>query len=308
MQKWALSKAGQHIELGIAENNLFLLLAALGLSEPVFGTRLFPIGTVYDPFIARGLDSLNYACYQDARFLLVGTPSGITLAPEGGAHQSISTPLIGLGQPGLTSFEPAYADEVSEIMRWGFDHMQKTNGGSVYMRLSTRNITQPERNIDKALSSNILSGAYWLVPPEKDAEIAIIVSGAVTPEAKLAHETLSEDLNGLGLLVVSSVDRLFNNWVDTQKKQRSGQPESLSHIAMLLEPLSSKASLVTVCDGHPASLSWIGSVLGHRPYPLGVTEFGESGDIVDLYSKYGLDSESIIKTVAHACIEKVKQR
>ena len=113
VQKWSGSGAGQHIELGIAENNLFLLLAALGLSAPVFGTRLIPIGTVYDPFIARGLDALNYACYQDARFMLVATPSGVTLGPEGGAHQSINSPLIGIGQPGLTYFEPAYADELA---------------------------------------------------------------------------------------------------------------------------------------------------------------------------------------------------
>ena len=109
-----MSPHGQHIELGIAENNLFLLLAALGLAGPLFGARLLPIGTLYDPFICRGLDALNYACYQDARFILVATPSGVTLAPEGGAHQSIGTPLIGLGQPGLVSFEPAYVDELAD--------------------------------------------------------------------------------------------------------------------------------------------------------------------------------------------------
>ncbi|MBI3711107.1 MAG: transketolase, partial [Proteobacteria bacterium] len=109
-QIWAMGQGGQHIELGIAENNLFLLLAALGLSGPLFGARLLPIGTLYDPFIERGLDALNYACYQDARFMVAGTPSGITLAPEGGAHQSIATPLIGMAQDKLTYFEPAFVD------------------------------------------------------------------------------------------------------------------------------------------------------------------------------------------------------
>ena len=140
-----MSPHGQHIELGIAESNLFILLAALGLSAPLFGTRLLPIGTVYDPFISRGLDALNYACYQDARFILVGTPSGITLAPEGGAHQSVYTPLIGMGQPGLTSFEPAYVDELCEILRWSFEHLQDEDGGAVYLRLSTRPLEQPVR-------------------------------------------------------------------------------------------------------------------------------------------------------------------
>ena len=118
-------------------NEFIFNVGCTGLSHELFGERLFPVGTVYDPFIARGLDAMNYACYQDARFMLAGTPSGISLAPEGGAHQSIGTPLIGISQPGLLSFEPAFADELSIIMNYGFDYLQMENGGSVYLRLST---------------------------------------------------------------------------------------------------------------------------------------------------------------------------
>ena len=127
-QLWRKTPRGQHLELGIAENNLFIQLAAMGLSHQIFGARLLPIGTLYDPFIARGLDALNYACYQDARFMIVATPSGVTLAPEGGAHQSIHTPLIGIGQPGLLSYEPAYVDELAVLMRHGLDYMQQRQG------------------------------------------------------------------------------------------------------------------------------------------------------------------------------------
>src|SRR3989442_2816124 len=143
---WEFSPKGQHIELGIAENNLFTLLSALGLAHTINGERLLPIGTLYDPFIARGLDALNYACYQDARFILVATPSGITLAPEGGAHQSIGTPLIGLAQDGLAAFEPAFVDELAAILAFALAYIQKEGdaapserswlrdetGGSVY--------------------------------------------------------------------------------------------------------------------------------------------------------------------------------
>src|SRR5208282_6896859 len=125
---WEFSPKGQHIELGIAEMNLFILLSALGLSHAITGERLIPIGALYDPFIARGLDALNYACYQDARFIVVGTPSGITLAGEGGAHQSIAEPLIGMAQDGLASFEPAYADELAVILAWAFAYIQKSGG------------------------------------------------------------------------------------------------------------------------------------------------------------------------------------
>ncbi len=133
--------------------NLFIMLSALGLSHSLFGERLLPVGTLYDPFIERGLDALNYACYQDARFILVATPSGVTLAPEGGAHQSIATPLIGMAQDGLASFEPAFVDELATILRWAFGTCSDRrgrraswlpqHGGSVYLRLSTRTMEQP---------------------------------------------------------------------------------------------------------------------------------------------------------------------
>ncbi len=189
-----MSPHGQHIELGIAESNLFLQLAALGLAGPLFGARLLPIGTLYDPFIKRGLDALNYACYQDARFILVATPSGISLAPEGGAHQSVGEPLIGLAQPGLASFEPAYADELAILLRWAFEEIQRETGESVYFRLSTRPIDQPQRTIDPDLAEAIVAGAYWLREPAPDAELAIAYCGAVAPEALAAHQAVSEDV------------------------------------------------------------------------------------------------------------------
>src|SRR6516164_618961 len=164
---WDFSPKGQHIELGIAEMNLFILMSALGLSHSINGTRLLPVGTLYDPFIERGLDALNYACYQDARFMLAATPSGITLAPEGGAHQSIATPLIGMAQDGLASFEPAFVDELAVILRWGFEHMQRdgAEGGSVYLRLSTRTIEQVQRPLAAVQHLDITEGAYWLRKP-----------------------------------------------------------------------------------------------------------------------------------------------
>ena len=210
-QKWSGHAAGQHLELGIAENNFFLLLTALGLAAPQFGTRLLPVGTVYDPFIARGLDALNYGCYQDARFLLVGTPSGLTLGAEGGAHQSINTPLIGMGQPNLIYFEPAFADEVALLMRFAFDHMQQPAGSSVYLRLSTRTIQQIER-ADSEWEEGALKGGYWLRRPDPGAEAAIVFVGAIAPEALMAWESLSEDMPGLGLLSVTSPDLLHRGW------------------------------------------------------------------------------------------------
>ena len=303
MQKWAMSRNGQHIELGIAENNLFLLLAALGLSGPLFGARLLPVGTVYDPFIARGLDALNYACYQDARFMLAGTPSGVSLSPEGGAHQSISTPLIGMGQPGLTLFEPAFADELAAIMLWGFGHMQAEDGGSLYLRLSTRAVEQPAREMHDGLRGDILNGAYWRVAPAPDAALAVAYCGALAAEAEDAFQALLEDIPGAGLLAVTSPDRLHSDWQTARQRQSIGAAGAPSHIETLLQQLRPGAALVSVLDGHPATLSWLGSVAGHRPYPLGVSAFGESGDVNALYRKHAIDAEAILDMAALACLD-----
>ncbi|HXP72841.1 MAG TPA: 1-deoxy-D-xylulose-5-phosphate synthase N-terminal domain-containing protein [Stellaceae bacterium] len=297
-QRWQMSPDGQHIELGIAENNFFSLMGALGLAEPIFGARLLPIGTLYDPFIARGLDALNYACYQNARFMLVATPSGITLAPEGGAHQSIGTPLIGLAQDGLTAFEPTFVDELAVLMRWGFEYMQAPEGGAVYLRLSTRPVDQPKRAMTPELHHAIVSGGYWLAPPSPGAELAIVCQGAVVPEAITAHRDILEDIPGAGLLVVTSADRLHQDWLGAK---RAG---ARSPIESLLRPLAADAALVTVLDGHPATLSWLGAVSRHRVQPLGVEHFGQSGDIPDLYRVYGLDSDAILDAVARACLSR----
>ena len=296
-QKWAATAAGQHIELGIAENNFFLMLTSLGLAAPHFGTRLIPVGTVYDPFIARGLDALNYGCYSDARFLLVGTPSGLTLGPEGGAHQSINTPLIGMGQPNLAYFEPAWADEVALTMRWAFEYMQQPDGSSVYLRLSTRVIPQIGRAND-AWEADALKGAYWLHPPAKGAEAAIAFTGAIAPEVLAAWQDLREDIPGLGLLNVTSPDLLHRDWSAQRAARWTGSKAAPSHIDNLLAVLSPNAGLVTVIDGSPGALSWLGGVGGMRVSPLGIDRFGQSGDLNDLYATYRLDAEAIFDAAA----------
>jgi pyruvate dehydrogenase E1 component len=295
-QRWAMAPHGQHIELGIAESNLFLTLAALGLAGPLFGARLLPIGTLYDPFIKRGLDALNYALYQDARFIVVATPSGITLAPEGGAHQSVVTPLIGLGQPGLTAFEPAFADELAVLLRWALAEIQRDDGESVYFRLSTRPLEQPERTLDAAHGEAIVAGAYWLREPAPGAELAIAYCGAVAPEAIAAHTAISEDMPGAGLLAITSPDRLYRDW---QAALAHGEASAAERLLARLRP---GAALVTVTDGHPATLSWLGGAARNVVVPLGVDRFGQSGDIPDLYRVHRLDCDAIIDAAARACL------
>jgi pyruvate dehydrogenase E1 component len=295
-QRWAMAPQGQHIELGIAESNLFLELAALGLAGPLFGARLLPIGTLYDPFIKRGLDALNYALYQDARFILVGTPSGISLAPEGGAHQSVVEPLIGLGQPGLVGFEPAYADELAVLLRWAFAEIQRADGQSVYFRLSTRPVAQPARQLDAAAAAAVIAGAYWLREPAPDAELAIAYCGAVAPEALAAHQAIVEDVPGAGVLAVTSPGRLYRDW---QQSLTRGAPGTAERLLRRLRP---GAALVTVGDGHPATLSWLGAVAHNDTVPLGVERFGQSGDIPDLYRDYAIDAEAIIDAAARGCL------
>ncbi|MEJ2626703.1 MAG: transketolase, partial [Pseudolabrys sp.] len=325
---WTFSPQGQHIELGIAEANLFTLLSALGLSHSINGVRLLPVGTLYDPFVARGLDQLNYACYQDARFMAVGTPSGITLAPEGGAHQSIAEPLIGMAQDGLAAFEPAYVDELAIIMRWAFDYMQKDGdaandyslvarpdekpvptfsghapeqtwlrdetGGSVYLRLSTRPIDQIARQMTPELERDVVDGAYWQRKPGPNAQVIVAYSGVIAPEAIAAVGLIAEDRRDVGLLAVTSADRLNAGWTAAQRARERGLVHARSHIERLLADVPPHCGIVTVLDGHPATLAWLGAVNGHRTRSLGVEHFGQTGSLAELYRHYGIDANAIV--------------
>ncbi|MFC0246156.1 1-deoxy-D-xylulose-5-phosphate synthase N-terminal domain-containing protein [Falsochrobactrum ovis] len=310
--KWEFTPQGQHIELGIAEMNLFLLLGAAGLSHSLFGKRLLPIGTVYDPFVSRGLDALNYACYQDARFMIVGTPSGVTLAPEGGAHQSIGTPLIGMSQDGLAAFEPAFADELAVIMQWAFDYMQRDGegdpdertwlrdetGGSVYLRLSTKPLEQPGKRADEDFRQGAIDGAYWLRKPGPNCSVVIAYQGAVADEAIAAAGMIGELRRDIGVLAVTSADRLNAGWTAAQRERARGNHAAKSHIESLLDPLPNTCSIVTVIDGHPATLSWLGAVAGHKTIPHGVEHFGQTGTIGDLYRHFRIDRDAIVDSVS----------
>ena len=305
---WEFSPKGQHIELGIAENNLFIALSALGLSHAINGERLLPIGTLYDPFIARGLDALNYACYQDARFILVATPSGITLSPEGGAHQSIAEPLIGMAQDGLAAFEPAFVDELAVILAFALDYIQRSGdgeisernwlrdetGGSIYLRLSTRPIEQIARDMTPALRQAIVDGAYWLREPGPNCQVVVAYSGAIAPEAIQATGLMAEDRRDVGLLAVTSADRLNAGWTAAWRARERGLVHARAHIERLFAGLPRHCGIVSVVDAHPATLGWLGAVNGHRVRPLGVEHFGQTGSIAELYRHYGIDANAII--------------
>lgn len=310
--KWEFTPDGQHIELGIAEMNLFLLLAAAGLSHSLFGKRVIPIGTVYDPFVSRGLDALNYACYQDARFMIVGTPSGVTLAPEGGAHQSIASPLIGMSQDGLAAFEPAFADELAVIMEWAFSHLQKSGegdpdertwlrdetGGSVYLRLTTNPIEQTGKRGDDDFRQGAIDGAYWLRKPGPNCEIVIAYQGAVAQEAIKAAGQIAQGRRDVGVLAVTSADRLNAGWTAAQRARSNGNQGAQAHIETFLGDLPRDCILMTVIDGHPATLSWLGSVAGHKTIPHGVEHFGQTGTIADLYRHFRIDAAALVHSAS----------
>ena len=298
-QRWGMTPKGQHIELGIAEQNLFLLLAAAGLAPALHGARLLPIGTAYDPFVNRGLDALIYACYQDARFLLVSTPSGLSLAPEGGQHQSFNTPLIGMAADRLASFEPSHVDELAILLRHAFHHMQQPNGSAVWLRLSTRQIAQHERILDPEA---VIAGAHWVVKPAPGARIALGYQGPVAPEAEAAFAELVEESPGAGLLAITSPDRLHAGWTAAARARRQGDRTAMAHIETILAPLARDAALVTILDGHPAAHSWLGAVRGQRVVALGPERFGESADIPDLYRAHDMDTDAILEACAQALL------
>jgi pyruvate dehydrogenase E1 component len=230
------------------------------------------------------------------------------LAPEGGAHQSIAEPLIGLAQDGLAAFEPAFVDELAAILAFAFAYIQKDGeadpsernwlrdetGGSVYLRLSTRPIEQPRRAMVAELRQAIIDGAYWMRRPGPNCQVVVAYTGAVAPEAIQAVGLMAEDRRDVGLLAVTSADRLNAGWTAAQRARERGLVHARSHIERLLDDVPSHCGIVTVLDGHPATLAWLGAVHGHRVRSLGIEHFGQTGSIPDLYRHYGIDANAII--------------
>jgi pyruvate dehydrogenase E1 component len=301
--RWKQTERGHHVELGISEMNLFLLLHALGLGHELHGEHLLPIGTVYDPFVCRGLDAFVFALYNGARFVVVGTPAGITLAPEGGAHQSSITPSIGLELPGVTYAEPAYARALDWLLCDGLNRLATPDGDSLYLRLSTRPIDQAP--FDTALGrighdqlrSDVLAGGYRLLESDgQPAAVVIATCGPMVPEVLAAAGRLGDEGIPALVLDITSSDRLYRQWRtglrDAARNARAAAPEH--HLARLLAPSERGLPIVTVHDAASHHLAWLAGVFGTRVVPVGVDEFGQSGTIADLHRVFDLSADQIV--------------
>lgn len=299
--KWEQGTTGQHVELGISEMNLFLALHAFGLGHELHGEHLLPIGTVYDPFVCRGLDALIYALYNGARFVVAGTPAGVTLAPEGGAHQSSITPSIGLELPGLTYVEPAFARALDWLLCDGLQRLGFPDGDSLYLRLSTRPVDQSpfhaavERQGVEALRSDVLAGAYRLSEPIAGTDVIIAACGPLVSEAMIAAHQLAEEEVGALVLDVTSSDRLFRGWRSgLRQATRDARPARSAHqLERVVRSDERSVPIVTVHDAASHHLAWLGGVFGQRTVPVGVDQFGQSGSIPDLYELFDLLPEQI---------------
>jgi pyruvate dehydrogenase E1 component len=336
--KWTEGPDGQHIELGISEMNLFLLLGQLGLAGDLSGQPLLPVGTVYDPFVLRGLDAFIYSVYSGARFVVAGTPSGVTLAPEGGAHQSTITASVGLELPSVTFIEPAYATALDWLLCGALQSVAAGPGGlsasaapvnapapadgpaeagSYYFRLTTRGLDQQpfeaarSRLGDAVLRRQVLAGAYRLVDPAAagdQPEVCLAASGAVLPEVLAAAAELADEGITAAVVDVTSADRLYRAWQRTLRQgvrtaTAPSAPGALRAVfpgAGQAAPGGRRVPVVTAHDAASHTLSWLGSALGVPAVSLGVDGFGQSGSVADLYRANDLDSGSIVNAALAA--------
>lgn len=310
MLKWEPSPSGRHIELGISEMNLFMALGQFGLAHELTGQQLFPVGTVYDPFVCRGLDALIYSLYVGSKMIFAGTPAGVSLSPEGGAHQSTVTPSLGIELPGLVSYEPCFAREVEWTLLDGLRRCcDRETGTSTYLRLSTKPIDQqlldePLARIgEDELARQVLAGGYRIIDrttttPELPATDAVTIAagGIMVPEAMAAAARLHEEGIAATVINVASPDRLFDALRTARRAQLqdASRKLDLGHLATLFPASERRTPLVTIQDGASHSLAFLGSVHGVPVVPLGVDQFGQSGSRAALYETTGIDTNQIV--------------
>jgi pyruvate dehydrogenase E1 component len=303
--RWALSPRGQHLELGISENNLFMALGQFGLAHELFGETLLPIGTLYDPFVRRGLDAFFYGLYSGSKFIVVGTPSGVTLASEGGAHQSLMTSSIGTELPELDVYEPCFAQELEWIMLEALARLQRRER-STYLRLTTKPVEQqlfrlPASDAEQEqLRQQVLAGAYCLRTGRSENGyqpgtnvVHLFASGAMVPEALAAQERLRQDGLFANVLNITGPGPLYHSFQHAVQRRIEGNPVRGTLLESLVPLAERVAPIVTVVDAHPHSLAWIGSALGARLWALGVDGFGQSGSVPELYREHRIDAASI---------------
>jgi len=293
--RWRESEHGQHVELGIAEVNLVCLLGELGATWSRDGQPLLPIGTLYDPFVTRALEPWSYGMYAGGQSILVGTPSGVTLAPEGGAHQSIVTPSIGIEQPRCVAWEPAFGQDLEWALLDALSRLGRPGGTSAYFRLSTRPLDQalaalpedPAAREQRRRQS--LAGGYALRRAEAAPAVTIAAVGVMVPEALAAAGELAAAGVAADVLCLTSPDLVFR-----ALQARRGVGEGEDRILDELLPAERAAPIVTVLDGHPHTLSFLGAVRNVPITCLGVQDFGQSGDVEDLYRHFGIDADTIV--------------
>jgi pyruvate dehydrogenase E1 component len=293
---WRENPTGQHIELGIAEVNLVGLISELGATWSRWGQPLFPIGVLYDPFVERALEPWSYGIYAGGQSILVGTPSGVTLAPEGGAHQSIKTPSIGLEQPGCTSYEPAFALEAEWTLLASMAQMGRPGGKSAYLRLSTKPVDQQLAEIPEDPAARerrrrqVVAGGYML-RTAKNPRATIVTMGALVPEAITAADRLAAQGKPVDVVCVTSPGLLYE-----ALQSRNGQTDNAeTWILDQILPPERAVPMITVLDGHPHTLAFLANVNQVKSRNLGVSQFGQSGDVDDVYRYHGIDVDSIIR-------------
>ena len=293
--RWREKPSGQHMELGIAETNLVGLIGELGSTWSRWGQALFPIGVLYDPFVERALEPWSYSIYAGGQSILVGTPAGVTLAAEGGAHQSIKTPSIGIEQPGCESFEPAFAIEVEWTLLQALSRLGKPDGCSSYLRLSTRPVNQElaaiptDRAARERRRRQVLAGAYTLRPCKRPA-VSIVAVGAMVTEALAAADRLADLQIHAEVIVLTSADLLFK-----AVQARRGLGPGPSWIIDQVFPEERRAPMVTVLDGHPHTLEFLATINRVPVKSLGVTKFGQSGSLDAVYRYHGIDTDSVVR-------------
>ena len=291
---WREGPTGQHMELGIAETNLVGLMGELGATWSRWGEPLFPIGVMYDPFVERALEPWSYGIYAGGQSILVGTPSGVTLAAEGGAHQSIKTPSIGLEQPGCISYEPAFAIDVEWTLLASIAKLGRPDGTSAYLRLSTRPVDQTLADVpsDPAARERrrrqVVAGGYPLVRRD-GATVTIAAMGALMPEALDAAARLEQIGIVADVLCITSPGQLYR-----AVQARQGHGDAESWILDQLLPADRATPMVTVLDGHPHTLAFLATVNRVASTSLGVSNFGQVGSLDEVYKHHHIDTDSIV--------------
>ena len=284
---------GQVLEEGITEAGALSSFIAAGTAYSNHSLYLIPFFIYYSMFGFQRIGDLIWAA-GDMRcrgFLVGGTAGRTTLAGEGLQHQDGHSHLLAFPVPNLKAYDPAFAFELSVIIRDGMKRMYQENE-DVFYYLTVENENYPMPSMPEGVEEGILRGLYRFRPsatPDAKLKAHLLASGAIVNEALKAQEALQEYGVAADVWSVTSFKELYRDATEVERWNLLN-PSRKPRVPYLSRKFSRTQGVFVVASDYVKVLpNLLSRWLPRKPVCLGTDGFGRSESRASLRNFFEVD-------------------